>query len=338
MYKDQSSAVGESSNDSVTIGQPATTADGDLMCYLAESHGETVSWGFTPGAGETGVFTTDGNSGRPTEYRWATRIAESEPASRTITIGGGNGIRAKATCVVLSGRASAVPSALQATSNNAGSSVTPISTVLAGLTAASGDDIVIVTGAASTNMTTGSAAFAAPTNYTTRATASTTAGAFDRGGVAIATRDNVSAGATGALTGSWSLGTGHADTAGVVLAFAAAGGGGDGDAEFAGNTATHTPGTMSANGGTGRSITLTLSQRVGDSVVPLNEVQRRFWTRSTLDGAAVDGSSAGIAVTCNNVGVFVVNGLTIEAGDCWLMYKDAADDMTCHMVPVTAVG
>jgi hypothetical protein len=218
-YSASTTAVGTGGADQVTINVP-TNSDGDVLVFLTDHWNETVTWGFTPAA--TGTFNVVGNSGREGHFMWATKVASSEPANYTISLGGGNGFTVKAVAASFSGRSSATPSASTAT-DDAGNSATPISTPLGGVTAASGDDIVIVTGVASSNVT-GSSTFTAPANYTTRQNASNT-GAFDGGGVAIATRDNVSAGATGTLTGSWVLGSGNADTAGAVLAFAASGGG-----------------------------------------------------------------------------------------------------------------
>lgn len=213
-----STATGSPASDQVTIDAPAGLANGHVFGCLTDSWGATVSWGFTPAT--TGTFSVLGEAGREGHFAWATRIASDEPSTYTINLGGGSGLTVKAVCFALSGRTSATPSASEST-NDAGASATPISTPLGGVTAASGDDIVILTGAASSNIT-GTASFTAPTNYTTRATASLT-GAFTGGGVSIATRTNVSSGATGTLTGSWVLTSGHADTAGVVLSFSTSG-------------------------------------------------------------------------------------------------------------------
>lgn len=220
-YVDATFAQGGSGTDSVTIDVPDHT-DGDVIGCLIETDQETVSWGFTPVA--SGRFETTGGAGRASTFDWATKIASSEPGTYTHSIGGGNGLTRKAVCFSLTGRDSATPSASQVT-NDAGGSASPISTPLAGVTAAAGDDIVILTGDAATTVSTSPITYTAPDGYTKRAEQAIVGVNFSSGGVAVATRDNVSAGATGTLTGSWAQGSGHGDTAGVVLAFSAAEGG-----------------------------------------------------------------------------------------------------------------
>lgn len=112
----------------------------------------------------------------------------------------------------------------------------------------------------------------------------------------------------------------------------AEGGGSIGSASGAVGTATSSApaGTASSS----RSCTITLKDIGG---VPLDTVSRRFWTRTALQAAASDGGAGGLAVTCNALGVFNLTGLLVLAGSGWLTYKDAADDMTAHAVPVTFV-
>src|SRR5688572_5014843 len=116
-YRAATFAVGGSGTDQVTITTP-TVSDGEVLLFGVDSHGETITWGFTPAA--SGTFTTGGNAAsRPTTYAWATKVASSEPGNRTFTIGGGNGLTAQAVAVSLSGRSSAIPAASTAT-NDAG--------------------------------------------------------------------------------------------------------------------------------------------------------------------------------------------------------------------------
>jgi len=108
--------------------------------------------------------------------------------------------------------------------------------------------------------------------------------------------------------------------------------GGPGNAS--GSIPTATASAVSGAASSARSCSVTL---VNESGVPLDTVSRRFWTRKNLQDAAADGGAGGLAVTCNALGVFNLTGLTVLAGAGWLTYKDAVDDMTAHVVPVTFV-
>lgn len=80
----------------------------------------------------------------------------------------------------------------------------------------------------------------------------------------------------------------------------------------------------------------TVTQQMVNSVgTPLNAVSRRFWTRTSLNGAAIDGGASGLLVTCNASGQFVLTGLSIPAGAGWLTYSDDADPTKSINIPVT---
>lgn len=61
----------------------------------------------------------------------------------------------------------------------------------------------------------------------------------------------------------------------------------------------------------------------------------KFWTKNTLDGAAVDGGSAGISGTTDASGNITLSGLTIAAGAKYLQYQVGTDPLNVHVVPVT---
>jgi len=90
--------------------------------------------------------------------------------------------------------------------------------------------------------------------------------------------------------------------------------------------------SVSGSASSARSVSVTL---LNNAQLPLVSVARRFWTRSTLDAAAVDGGVGGLSVTCDGNGVFSLTGLNVGAGPGWLTYKDPFDDLNCHTVPVT---
>ncbi len=84
--------------------------------------------------------------------------------------------------------------------------------------------------------------------------------------------------------------------------------------------------------------TVTQQMYAADGVTPLNAVTRRFWTKATLYGAAYDGGTSGLAITCNSSGQFVLTGLTVPAGGGWLTYHDPADNTKSINIPVTFVA
>lgn len=101
-----------------------------------------------------------------------------------------------------------------------------------------------------------------------------------------------------------------------------------------GDIATATATTPDGAASSSRSLSVTLRNGAGTL---LSGVTRRFWTRSTLDAAAVDGGAGGLSVTCNSVGVFSLTDLNVGAGAGWLTYKSPSDDLNCHTVPVTFI-
>lgn len=86
------------------------------------------------------------------------------------------------------------------------------------------------------------------------------------------------------------------------------------------------------------STTVTQQMYAADGVTPLNAVTRRFWTKATLYGAAYDGGTSGLAITCNSSGEFVLTGLTVPAGGGYLTYHDPADNTKSINIPVTFVA
>jgi hypothetical protein len=218
MYLSSHSATGV---DQAILNRPAGLSDGQQLGFWIESFGEAVTWTFTPL--QSGTVTVAGaGSGRPSVWSWATKIASSEPATRTLLLGGGNSLTCKAGTFALSGRTSGNPTVQE--TDVAGDSASPVSTALAGLTAAAGDDIVALVGIASGNAT-GSWAFTPPAGFTLRETAVGN-GAFSGGGIAICTLDNHAGGVLGTQTGTWTLATFGGESTGVLMAYAQDGGGG----------------------------------------------------------------------------------------------------------------
>jgi hypothetical protein len=118
-----------------------------------------------------------------------------------------------------SGRSASLTSNVQA-SGQIGSSASPVSTPLTGVTAANLDDILWLGGCLdSTN--TGAWVLTPPGSYTSRQTSDVqTSGEYAV--LNLSTRDAVSAGATGTLTGTYTNAGHSADTFGIVVSLAVA--------------------------------------------------------------------------------------------------------------------
>lgn len=212
-YRSSTKAYG--ANDSGTITKPTGTVDGDRLIFAVENNGNTVTWPFTPAS--TYTFTTNGSVARGSSWIVAIKIASSEPSSYTITIGGGNGMSFPMVSAAFSGRSSSV-TASQVT-NEGGNGASPFNNVLAGITAATGDDICLIQGLSDGHLT-NTWTVGLPGSYIDRQNQDST-GVFYGGTLDLATRDNVSSGSTGSLTSSFTMTGGIGDTGGLVIAFPA---------------------------------------------------------------------------------------------------------------------
>lgn len=81
--------------------------------------------------------------------------------------------------------------------------------------------------------------------------------------------------------------------------------------------------------------TLTLKD---ENNVALNAQTLNFWTRTTLNGAAVDGSTNGLSVTSNSSGVFSFSGLSVSAGAGFITVRNPNDNTFSANYPVTFVA
>jgi hypothetical protein len=217
-YRSSSVALGAA--DAATLTKATGVVDGDYLLFFCGTTGETVNFGMTPS--QSGQATVTGaGSGRPGDLRWAFRVASSEPASYSVTIGGGNSLSFGVGMIAFSGR-TGTPTVVS--TNNAGDSASPVSCALTGGTAAAGDDVCILQAIVSTNAAGSWAITASPASYTSRATQAVT-GTFSGGGVNCTSRDNTS-GATGTLTSTWTLAANGGEACGVVVFMNASGGGG----------------------------------------------------------------------------------------------------------------
>jgi hypothetical protein len=196
-----------------TIDKPTGTAEGDIvliLCVADDNHVVTdAADGFTVG----GRIATGGSYA----VQWLWKVAgASEPANYTIT----QDFNAAKTCVAMafSGRNTSSPITASASTTLSSASASPVSVALGGVTAAEGDDIIHF---GMIRPTTGGDTWgsAPPTNFDERAEDPRAfRSAF------INTRDNVSAGATGTITGTATIvsGTDTGAFAGWVIAIAQA--------------------------------------------------------------------------------------------------------------------
>jgi MSHA biogenesis protein MshQ len=204
------------SNHVANVPAGATTGDW-LLAFLNIDVSQTVN---TP-AGWTALANADltGPDGQTNRcfYRAA---SGSEPASYTFTTSGSNsGI---AVMAAWSGRDTGTAPVAQTTVNTS-ANTTPITMAATGITASSGDDIAAWYGL---DITVGADtwSFSPPSSYTEVSDTSN----GDWAACSLTVRDNVSAGATGSLSGTATRtsGSGDAGWAGIVVRMASSGGGG----------------------------------------------------------------------------------------------------------------
>lgn len=114
-------------------------------------------------------------------------------------------------------------------------------------------------------------------------------------------------------------------TAGTTYYYALVQNNGNGDSNII-NTGSFTTAAATA------SFSISLRNNAG---VLLSGQTRNFWTRLTKNGAAVDGGSAGIPITCGSDGVFANSALSIAKTDGYLFWEDPADPYKSHWIPYT---
>lgn len=207
------------SSDTLTITKPSGVVDNDWMLAWLVWDGNsadvtTVPSDWTALGGGVIINTAPDNQ----RARCYERKASSEGTDYTWVLTGSNA--SFAGCIVaFSGRNTASSSTVSTPTTDNSSNTTPISVAITGLTAASGDDLCWF---AQLDQTVQADVwgFSAPTNYTERVDISSAGGWMQ---LSAATRDAVSAGATGTITGTAtrSSGTGNAGFSGLMIALPA---------------------------------------------------------------------------------------------------------------------
>jgi hypothetical protein len=147
-------------------------------------------------------------------------LGASEPSSYTVTVNGGSiSNQITLTYLEFSGRATS-PFTVTPTTNTIASGAHPLSCPATGLTANAGDDLlyIVMMGNFGVPMT-----FTQPTGYTTAQNAS--GGTASQVSAATAVKTNVSAGATGTVTGSQTWSGANTDAGTILISLAQASGG-----------------------------------------------------------------------------------------------------------------
>lgn len=204
----------------VSIAKPAGVAANDivLLFVTTDVSGKTCSTptGFAAFPANNQA-TPDGHS----NFAFWRRFDGGEGANITATIGG-SGDDWIAQAAAWSDRNTTDPPVVTLTTPNTSSNASPVSVALAGVTALSGDDIAWW-GTLDKTSNAVSWTFASPASYTE---ASDTNNGWCASSLAY--RDNVSAGATGTLTGTATGSGGSSGFAGYVVRIPSTGGGGGG--------------------------------------------------------------------------------------------------------------
>ena len=212
------SAIGTSSNGSVTVSGTGFTGATMILLEIQSCGGTgfTITWptGFSllTSADDDGA-----HNGGPCELviGWGTTVA----SSYLITIAGGSSTNPIAIAAAWSETSSSAPTNYAAT-NEIVAGASPVSIPLTGVTALAGDDIAWF---GSVNYATaGTWVFTAPTSYTSQQTIQQT-GTYT-GAANLSTRDGVSAGATGVITGTATDSGQAVDAFGVVVSLPSSGG------------------------------------------------------------------------------------------------------------------
>lgn len=205
------------SDTTPTVTKPTGTASNDIViaANTYDSSSLTNAWNNSLTNLRQDTNTLDGQR---TASAWK-RAGGAEPSSYTSTIN--SAVSWAIGALNLTGRStSSDPEISSASVNNSGNS-SPVTLTANGVTALAGDDLVWIAASDCTD-TAGPNVFTPPTGYTTRVDVE---GAFTR--LMIATQDNVSAGATGTVSGSLTLSAGTAAWAAQLIRVPAAAGGAD---------------------------------------------------------------------------------------------------------------
>lgn len=222
-YRDCTSiATTSGTSTSLTVTAPSGTAQDDIVILCAAVGGgasETFTWPTSTTFTEIGNASIATPDTKTIKCAW-TREDASPAATYQVANSVGGGDKMILIACAFSGRHTTNPPVAQV-STQTSAAASPITIAATGVTAVAGDDILWYAVGASTDGFSGWD-FTAPTNYTER---EDVAADFYTYG-SVATRDNVSAGATGSISGTMTLGGSTGGWGAIVMRIPAAAGGG----------------------------------------------------------------------------------------------------------------
>lgn len=292
-FRSQGTAVslGNGVSGSMTPGTPAGAAANDILFIFSSQDGggaTTYTWpsGFTELFNSH--FTTP--DGQAIAVAWKRAVGgDSLAVSRSSTTGSW-----VLRCLAFSGRDTGNPPVGSTAATNTASNASPTTVTANGVTALAGDDLLWI-GGLDVTAATSSSTFTQPTGYTSQGVTIDSSDHFDV--VGIATKDNVSAGATGSVAGTLT----HSGSAGwaaflIRIPAAAAGGAMVGESD----------GTSSVSGTLTGAGALAASESVAASVT------------AGLTGAgalnASESGTASVSATASGAGAFAAS-ISVSASE-----------------------
>lgn len=289
-FRSAASAAGSANN--LTVTKPAGTASGDILLAFWTNAGNgnsTITWpsGFTLEA-SANLSTPD-----TTTIRCASKVAGgSEPADYNIQSSTNDACCAA--IIAISGRDTGAAITPQATTNT-GTLSSPVTVTLTGVTAANGDDLIWMAAPSLTGTNPGT--YTAPGSFTERVDVAHTQYAS----MGIATRDNVSAGATGDISGTLT-GASPCGYGGFVINLAASGGG-----------SSDTPITVDVGSGAGEGQNIDLISTEA-YVIPVT-VGQAVGEGEAIPFILAQPGTAGAAVgQGQDIGLLTPGGITVDVG------------------------
>ena len=215
----RASGTAASGSGNLTAGSPTGLAANDIIILAASADATGCTFGWPTGF--TQLYNTSNASpdGQTFGLAWK-RAAGGDSLATTITGNGASSWVLRA--FAWSGRDTGNPPIGSTAATNTSANSSPTTVTSNGVTAVSGDDLAWF-GMLDVTLATTSSTFTQPTGYTSQGTTIDSIDHFDVYGVA--TKDNVSAGATGTVSGTLTH-SGNAGWAAYLIRIPSAGGGG----------------------------------------------------------------------------------------------------------------